>query len=915
MRIFLGRQPVKLGLAGSFYDLRALNISTSDFATEAQMRNVILSKTASAGGSITAHPGGRTYYSINVTNNNDKPISVNVEDTIPDGMSFISGCANVRDNKLYWTLNNIAPGATSTITYKVRPDYTIDQVRAASSDIVIKNTEATVQNVVVPAPEKDIYILETFNSTDLRRLEMGINSLVTANLTAKVSGTDIFNQLTLASMMYNVGFTAGTSLGYTNISTLLSDIYSITDISSASTTVQKLIRRVVPTLYGGTAVSAAKDALFRGARATEVSISDLITGDLIIVNNGTDTKLYIVYRNTLVYLGANEVVRNIDPASVLPTLTSSDKYVVLRPSIDYNINFSLQDDEYFNEADMSDYTDMEKALIATAEAYVLRGDRCQYTDDMTGKSINRAESGYKNPEDYTTDQYGYTNCANFTYDVHVMTHGYKPSGKQTDGSTKNLTTTTYNESYAKKYWNTSTNTSSSAGVILYVEPMQKDANGTYVSTLDDAAKAALKEQIISVLRPGDIINICRTAGTGHALMYIGNGMIIHSTGSSYSTANKTDTHEASPRFRMVEDLFTPSVYNETSYVFNLVSFAILRFQNLTENTVTENALNRLNNMQGVIAEKISSTAMGKTVNCGDTITYTFDIFNTNTYEKSFEIKDQLSEYVTFVSSDTRYTISGADLTWNIVVPAETKVSVSYTVRVNNGVATYTAIDGTKATINGVSHKCINTYVANTLTTEQQQQIIDAVNAVKASDVSGLTSIQILNKIYNTAFGVDNIFGENVTTEANLIGNITQTSGKNNIGIFNDTTYWSTAGYVALMDSNTSPASMMVAPGMYGGHYVYNSTKSGEEFTRYQTSAGGRLRSRYFWEKDLVVGDIFMMRGGTTMYLYIYVGNDTLVRVNTTSTFSTYSVSTRFQYAPHSDWRYLAVLRPSMVLDI
>ena len=118
-----------------------------------------------------------------------------------------------------------------------------------------------------------------------------------------------------------------------------------------------------------------------------------------------------------------------------------------------------------------------------------------------------------------------------------------------------------------------------------------------------------------------------------------------------------------------------------------------------------------------------------------------------------------------------------------------------------------------------------------------------------------------------------------------------------------------------MDTNTSQAAMMLAPGMYGGNYVYTSAKSGEEFNRYTNVNDKALRSRYFWEKDLVIGDIFLSRGTSQETLFIYIGNDTFVALGDGTRFATSSVSAKFQYAASTVWYYEAVLRPSMVLDI
>jgi len=216
-----------------------------------------------------------------------------------------------------------------------------------------------------------------------------------------------------------------------------------------------------------------------------------------------------------------------------------------------------------------------------------------------------------------------------------------------------------------------------------------------------------------------------------------------------------------------------------------------------------------------------------------------------------------------------------------------------------------------ATVNGVKHKCIDSYVANTLTTSQQQTLINAVNTVKGMDRTGMDTIQVANLIYKTAFGVDNIFGEQVDSLGKLIGNYTGDSSRQNVGVFNDTTYWSDSSFVSLMDSNPSKAARMVAPGMYGGQKVYSSSKAGETYNRYLNVADKPLRSRYFWEKDLVVGDFFFMKSSSVTYFYIYVGNDTLVNL---SNMQEYPAREWLQRTPDYRWQYYAVLRPSIVHD-
>ena len=884
-------------------------LTAAPLATAEQAKNLSVKKTASAGGAITAHPGGRITYKIAITNNNSAAVSVNVNDSLPTGTAFVSGCETVNGSALSWNVKRIEPGKTVVLTYQVKPDYTVKQVRDSKTDIILKNTDAKVMDLTAPAPAKDIYVLETFNATDIRRMEMAIDSLITANLTAKNSSNRPFSEVGLLTMMYYVGFTAGTNFGTTELDKILNMIYengaadaggSTGGVEDVVETAQNLLDRVAPTLYGGTKVSADKDKLFRGQRAAQVTIADLISGDVIVVEQAGDYKLYIVDGQHLVHLGKTQVTRQIDPATVLPGLTNADRYVVIRPSINMNVNLSLNEGEYFNKADEEGYTELEKALIATAEAYLLRGDRAQYTDDNTGKNMYRWESAVRQPEDYTVDQYGYTNCAAFTHDVHWATYGSAPKAMNANDASVSLNTTYNLASSASRGWNPKTLKGANKTTVFYYNPASK------ITEEEKAEKTAL---ICSLLRPGDIICIRRTTGSGHAMLYVGNGLIIHSSGSNYSTKNQTDTHEATIRFRAVMDLFDESIAGSTSYVFKLESFSIVRPQNNYKAKITQNTINRVNDMEGIIAEKVSSTAMGKTVNPGDTITYTFCLFNTTDKVKQVTIRDEISQFAAFQSATDGGTCADKIVSWNISVPADTRMSVSYTVKVNDGVAANSKIDGAKGTVGGVLHKCYDTIVANTLTADQQQKLVEAVGTVSKMDVSGLNPVQIANLIYKTAFGVDNIFGEAVTTYAELFNG----GGKDNVGVFNDAGGFSDKAIVVLTDANPSNAAKMVAPGLYGGHNVYSSETAGETYYRYLSLADRPLRSRYYWEKDLVVGDLYLLRGSTQESLYIYIGNDTFVTLG--GKFATRTVTERFGYSPSTDWKYHAVLRPSFVLDI
>ena len=892
----------------------ATNSEAAAPATPEQVKKLTVQKTASAGGALTLHPGSDLTYTVTITNNNDKAVSLDVTDTLPENTTLVDGCETVNGSALTWKLDSLGPGETTAISYTVKNNYTLKGIREAKDDTLLEKTAVKVMGTEVATTDKDIYVLETFNKEDIRKLSMAIDAMVNANLTAKNSSNKPMCEISLLSMIYTVAFSSSTNFGSTDTAEVLNMIFenatkdTVENNGGAEDVVEKatnLLLRVAPTLYGGTKVGAEKDKLFRGARATSVTIDDLVTGDAIFAEANGEIKLYVVDGQHLVHLGKTEITRKIDPATVLPNLPKCDRYVVVRPSIDLNITFSLQEGEYYNEADKLGYSDTEKALIATAESYLLRGDRFQYTDDQTSKDTFRWQSATRQPEDCTVDQYGYSNCAAFVYDVHWATLGLKATG-----NSKSLNVTKHNAAFAKKYWNMETGTSSAKSVVFYAEPMKK-VGDTYEATLDDAGKAALKEKIVSVLRPGDIINIRRTTGSGHAMLYVGNGTIIHSAGSNYSTKYHTDTHEATARFRMVEDLFDPAVYNETSCIYNLESVSILRLQHQSKTGVTENAANRVANMQGIIAEKVSSTAMGKTINCGETVTYSFYIFNTTDEDKQIPIRDEVAPAATFVSATDGGTCTDGVIAWDLTVPADSRICVSYTVKANENLSSNVKLDGAKATIGGVTHKCFDTVVANTLTAEQQQTLVEAVNTVKEKNVSSLTSPEIASLIYETAFGTKNIFGEQVKT----FGQLLDGEGEPHVGVFLNATGSTNLPTLSLSDVNKSPACLMVAPGLIGGAKVSGNSAT-SPFYRYQDLVDTPLRSRYFWEKDLVVGDLFLMKSADKECLYIYTGDNTFVSLNPADKFATESVSKLFEGAPNNQiWMYTAVLRPSLALDI
>lgn len=77
----------------------------------------------------------------------------------------------------------------------------------------------------------------------------------------------------------------------------------------------------------------------------------------------------------------------------------------------------------FPNVDTAGMTDLQKAVVLTAESFVTRGKRGQYDDTRLTASgalaYYRWATGQRQPEDYTSQNMGYSNCAAFTHDLYL----------------------------------------------------------------------------------------------------------------------------------------------------------------------------------------------------------------------------------------------------------------------------------------------------------------------------------------------------------------------------------------------------------------------------------------------------------------------------------------------------------------
>lgn len=617
--------------------------------------------------------------------------------------------------------------------------------------------------------------------------------------------------MNLAKDIYTVAFSK--SLAVTgNAESVLNYVFAdlSADVIKKETVI--LIETIVNGLYGGTESLEIPQKYF-GEKKENITSADFITGDIIAFQNNDDAYMYI-YDGTRFSKLDYEVIKE-DFDSVLEKALLSKRFVVLRPSYGLpNINPSLP---YKEEKLNKD----QEAVVTAAENYLLRGYRIQYADTRLVPSGEfRWQAGVKAPEDYTADEWGFINCAAFATDVHRYAIGWSSDMTTT---WQLITLPTYN-----------------------YKPTGKET---------ESERQEIEKIFTDNLIPSDIICFIRNSGNGHAMLYVGNGNIIHSTGSTYNYTKGIENYEPSIRYMQLKDLFSPAS-GESNYVFGgkISDIAIIRPLTLWNGLLPESSVNRVENMKGIVAEKLSSHKSGMTVNPGDEMTFTFSIFNTNDYEVNLPVSDVVPTNTTYLSGAEK--VDGKNLYWNITIPAGETREVSYTVKVNKTIDTKnTVVESTEGKVGNVPTNCIATQIVRTLTDNEQEKLVKAMeNFTFTSD----NPVENINTIYKKAFSVSNILPAKTTDDI-----------KN--GIFVERK--EKAGTYTLKKDGA--LSLSVVPSLFGGRTVYSSTGDKTVIANaYEYKVQGTYyRTRLVKEQNLMVGDIIVRYDKESSVFYLYTGSE------------------------------------------
>jgi len=499
--------------------------------------------------------------------------------------------------------------------------------------------------------------------------------------------------------------------------------------------------------------------------------------------------------------------------------------------------------------DTAGMSDLQKAVVITAESYYLRGKRAQYDQyNLTSKSssgvknVGRRLTGIKAPEDYTSQNYGYTDCSGFVYDV----YNFALDMPITDGER-----------------NTKAFCAGSVHTILQEYPEKN------FSALTEEELAAKEKAFTDTLQPGDII-VYRKAGNsaGHAMLYVGNGMMIHSTGSTYNFSTGADKVEKNGTYLYESIQSTLLLPSSSRYLFDKYTYIIMRPLDRFTGEIPADTLSRMELMRGVVAEKLSSHTYGQTANPGDTVTYTFKITNKSNVDKTLTVTDTLSPYTAYVSG--AQSAAGNTLSWTVTVAAGKTEEISYSVQVNTDAPLGEYI-ASNSSISGIAVNCQRFKIAKTLSAEQQAAFAEKVTELTGS---GLVGIPLINTVYEQALG-KTVFTQQ-TTDALWADLVTAKS----------------SDYVL---NPEGALYNMIAPSLYGGRNLCEldiSTLTVQE------------RTRLLIASLLVPGDILLADDA----LYIFTG-DNMIKISGTKALPMGTAITQTTLAN----KRFVVLRPSTVL--
>ena len=548
------------------------------------------------------------------------------------------------------------------------------------------------------------------------------------------------------------------------------------------------------------------------------------------------------------------------------------------------------------------------AYLELGYAYYYQGIQIQYDQ---GSSYQRKIRNMK-PEDATDLYQKYMDCSTFVSNAYynAFNDTIIPNADINSITTKTII------NFARD------NIGKSNEVILYQDDLLN---------MTASEKATAMAKFKEVLQPGDLyVYRHGNDGSGHVMLYVGNGYFLHSTGSSYNYTSLTDKTEGwtsvegsekpegSVRYQSVNS----TVYKETStrYLFYVDPagedsnnrYALLRPLNRKGLKLTPNTIARCMT-PGIEIEKSADKTTSVTL--GDTITYTFTI--TNNSKKTINnvaVTDVIPTNTTFVSMDKSYNYNHKDnnIIWNIPsIESGKTIKLSYVVSVTNkttdigkkisstGNVGHLPLNTLNMSISSLSKSQLDTFVTMALQYYNNSNVSYSSSANNSS-ADPTKNVITFNNGSNFVTAVYKRYYESLGKTLNLASELDSVTNTNFINSIMSTT--------GTLQTDTLLGKMLVNGGYGGTVYTKN-----YDMDRMRTA-----KPEY-----LLPGDIISFVNSSATNQYLYLGDVTIGSSfyrNALLLFTT-SSGVKMVYGSDADallvkfigYKRFAIIRPSLYM--
>ena len=524
-------------------------------------------------------------------------------------------------------------------------------------------------------------------------------------------------------------------------------------------------------------------------------------------------------------------------------------------------------------------TEKQQAIVNIANAYYSQGVGIQYDQNRRFLNVKPEEAKDRWPI--------YLDCSSFVYNVYLQAFNIKL--QKLDNSTTYLNTT-------KK---------------LVQEAFDERSNTSYIpyylsNPKSNITKNNLLNKLNNLLQVGDLLVYRKKnngeENSGHVLLYLGNGELIHCTGKKFDFEELEDYREETSIKKTTLKKYIANFFNTNVSrlaVIRPLNSSYLKNASLTDYAKIKNELPELD------VVTTSSPWNLKTVNPGSSITYSIYLKNkSNQTMKNLIINEEISKFLT-VNPDSIVTkliktVRGKEqetIIANIVtinnntlsgtinsIEPNTKIKITYKAKVSTNESYLGKIIKTQVQIGKMidgqeyfeATNTIKLTIGKTLNSSKQNAIIQTAREYVNKSYNGKAR-NLVDEIYYKALGIDTQLEE--TTIKNMLSKII-TTDKNGKTIFNT-------------DQNV--INTKTRKTLVNGFYGY----------RYAATIG----TRYLTIDNLISGDIIIYSNNDKYYMYLYLSENELMTINNGKVIIRNNVQERLDKIVGSD--KFAVLRPSL----